>query len=131
MEPVIVGSLPGFEEYANRREGFEMVFAGNAPTQTEEDDGERIAVTLTVPPLSFHSLRQLQTKQKLRGPDPTPEQIRDDIIDTVCLALKRNYRGVPRWLVEQSLDGQTMTNLTVAMRDMAGGEKKVTETKSP
>lgn len=126
MEPIITGSLPGFEAYPNPRDGFEMTFSGNALDAAGEPEGERVEVKLIVPPLDFHSLQKIQSNKKARAePD-----VQADVLDTICLALKRNYRGVPRWLVEQSLDGPLLMKLNAKMREMQGvtEEKKATET---
>lgn len=118
MEPVI--GLAGFEAFPNPREGFDMLFSGNVPNDEGDPDGARVEITLTVPPLDFYSQRRLQIKQKARTSAPTLGEINADIVDTICLALKRNYRGVPRWLVEQSMDGPHLSGLFSKMREMVG-----------
>lgn len=120
MEPVIVGTLAGFEAYEYARPGFDMRFSGNAPDEQGEPEGDRVEVILTVPPLNFYYLQKVQAVQKAREAAPTIEQINSDIVDTVFYALKRNYRGVPRWLVEQSLDGPMIQQLSAKMREMSG-----------
>jgi hypothetical protein len=128
LEPVI-GSLPGFEAFEYIRPGFEMRFSGNAPNDAGAE-GEHVEVTLTVPPLNFYYLQKVQAVQKSRGTTPSAEDLNSDIIDTVFFALKRNYRGVPRWLVEQSLDAPLIMQLSAKMRAMSGApeqEKKATE----
>jgi hypothetical protein len=125
MEPMI-GSLPGFESFEYARPGFEMRFSGNTPNDQGEPEGEHVELTLMVPPLNFYYLQKVQAIQKSRGVAPTADQLNSDIIDTVFFALKRNYRGVPRWLVEQSLDGPLIAQLSAKMREMSGvaDEKK-------
>jgi hypothetical protein len=126
----MIGSLPGFDAFEYARPGFEMRFSGNIPNEQGEPEGDHVEVTLIVPPLNFYYLQKVQAIQKSRGTDPTLEQLNSDIIDTVFFALKRNYRGVPRWLVEQSLDGPMMMQLSAKMREMSGSadEKKVAVT---
>jgi hypothetical protein len=132
MEPMI-GSLPGFVAFEYLRPGFEMRFSGNAPDERGEPEGEHVEVTLTVPPLNFYYLQKVQAIQKARAAPATADELNSDIIDSVFLALKRNYRGVPRWLVEQSLDGPMLVRLGAKMREMTGSaeqEKKETGTVS-
>lgn len=116
----MIGNLPGFEAYEYARPGFEMRFSGNTLDEKGEPEGDRVEVSLIVPPLNFYYLQKVQATQKARNAAPTSEELNSDIIDTVFYALKRNYKGVPRWLVEQSLDGPMMTQLSAKMREMSG-----------
>lgn len=116
-----VGSLPGFETYPHTREGFTIIFRGNAPNEQGEYEGEFVAIELTIPPLPLYKVRQIQDPQNL------------DVIELVFMALKRNYRGVPKWLVEQTLDGPAMRAFDAKMREMNGlpSEKQPAGTASP
>lgn len=116
----LTAALPGFEELPGAREGFEMTFRGHVPNAEGEPDGEFVQAVLIVPPLNFHSMRRIQARQKARSAASTPEEIQEDAIETIWMSLKRNYKGVPRWLVEQSLDGPLLVKFSAKMREMAG-----------
>lgn len=118
-------NLPGFEAFPNPRDGFEMDFSGSTPDAEGNPTGEHVSIKLVVPPPSFRILQQIQARQKARTA-PTTEDSQSDVIDTILYSLARNYRGVPRWLVEQSIDGPFMTAMNARMKEMMSGsdEKK-------
>lgn len=109
-----IGTLPGFEAFPHPREGHTMVFSGYAPNANGEPTGEYVQVELTVPPISFFQLKRFNARPVKSEPD-----LREDSIDIVQLSLERNYRGVPRWLVEQSLDGPALNAINAKLREMA------------
>jgi hypothetical protein len=118
LEPVI--SLPGFEAFANLREGFTMVLRGDTPDENGDPVGEHVEIEVIVPPPSFYMLKQMQAKQAARTEPVSTEQAQVDIIDMIWACLKRNYRGIPRWLIEQSLDTALLLKLNEKMREMSG-----------
>lgn len=111
--------LEGFEAFANLREGFSMVLRGDTPDENGDPVGEHVEIEVIVPPPSFYMLKQMQAKQKARTDPQTPEQVQADIIDTIWMTLKRNYRGIPKWLIEQSLDSAVLLDLNDKMREMS------------
>src|ERR1043166_4118463 len=132
MSPNGQSVLAGFEAYPHPREGFTMLFRGNAPNDKDEFEGEYVEIELIVPPLSFHSLQQIQARRKARNGSATPQDAQADVVETIYLALRRNYRGVPRWLIEQSLDGPIMAALAAKMTEMVGlSEEKKTPAENP
>lgn len=118
--------LEGFEAFAHLREGFSMVLRGEAPDENGHPTGEHIEIEVIVPPPSLYMLKQLQAKQKAREGQATEDQFQSDVVDTIWLTLQRNYRGIPKWLIEQSLDAPLLIQLNEKMREMSrlSAEKK-------
>lgn len=112
--------LEGFEAFANPREGFAMTLRGEAPDADGNPVGDHVEIEVVVPPPNFYMLRQLQAKQAARTEPLTQEQTQADIIDMIWTCLKRNYRGIPKWLIEQSLDTALLNQLNEKMREMSG-----------
>ena len=116
----MTGTLEGFEAFANLREGFSMVLSGYMPDENGEPVGEHVELEVVVPPPNFYMLKQIQAKQAARTEPASAAQTQDDIIDMIWTCLKRNYRGIPKWLIEQSLDAALLSKLNAKMREMSG-----------
>lgn len=119
MEPVKI------EPYRTLREGITFAFRGCEPDAEGAPAGEFIEIELVVPPLNLDSLKALGAKLL------TYKGVGLDDLDTVRLslahALRRNYRGVPDWLIGQTLDIGNMQELFVALMDVSGLKRKEIE----
>jgi hypothetical protein len=134
LKNVVIARRPGF------REGLTFRFAGQLmePMSAKQlklyADGEfepepvtePIDMELEVPPLNFAMLKLLKPQIELLSANPDPSQL-GVFIEVLALALTRNYRGVPRWLIEQSLDVANMPELTQAFMDVSGLKRKERE----
>ena len=58
-------------------------------------------------------------------------EVQEESLRTVCdvleHALRRNYRGVPRWLIEQTIDVSNMGEMMQAVMDLSGLRRKAYE----
>jgi len=123
----------GIEELGAPRAGLLITFRGCVPDEHDEPSGEYIEVELVVPPLNFNMIKRLQAEQAARGAEITQEQMLDDVVTTIARALQRNYRGVPRWLIEQTIDVANAIEIAQQIAGISGlMEKKaaVAETAS-
>lgn len=110
------------------REGIEFRFTGAQRDEDGEPVGQFIDINLVVPPLNFNSLRGLQQKIKSfseSGEDNTASM--ETLCECLLHALRRNYRGVPRWLIEQSVDVANFAELMMALMDVSGLKRKQVE----
>jgi hypothetical protein len=89
---------------------------------------EFVEIDLTIPPLSFALMRE-HKDQLERVTGNTDVWSFEALVTMVLYALSRNYRGVPRWLVEQSLDISNMPEFTQAFMDVSGLKRKEAEAK--
>ena len=98
----------------------------------EEEDAEGnvisefVSIDLTVPPLNLPAIARYQSKLTNMPTDPIEHlQL---AVEFVGAALKRNYRGVPRWLIEQSVD---LTNARDLISAVMTGLMVTTAGKAP
>ncbi len=110
------------------REGITFTFRGNEPDADGKPTGELIDIDLVVPSLNFDSLKVLQTRLQKLGSSPDAESM-ETLVDALEHALARNYRGVPRWLISQSVDIANMPDMTIALMDVSGLKRKEIEEK--
>jgi hypothetical protein len=96
----------------HQREGRAFTFTGQEPDDSGEPIGEPMSVECIVPPLNFYGLRRLEAREKVHGTKTNEDQL----VDAIEEALKRNYRGVPRWLIEQTVDIGNMADFNRALR---------------
>jgi hypothetical protein len=127
----MIGTLPGFEPLPNLRAGVRWTFSGCTPDADGIAVGEYVEVELVIPPLNFSALRALQELLKQQGPQPNQAQMLDYTISTVELALRRNYRGVPRWLIEETLDQASAVEIADQLNELSGVVSKKTEESAP
>jgi hypothetical protein len=125
MEPVTLTKVTITEREA-LREGIEFRFIG----QQEDADGnplsEFVNTMLVVPPLNLDSLKAMGDRLKTLQTRPDLESMQT-MVDAIERALKRNYRGVPRWLIEQTIDVANIPDLTQAFMDLGGLKRKEIE----
>jgi hypothetical protein len=100
------------------REGIPFRFRGMDP-----QSGAFVDQDLIVPPLNFTSLQALEAKLKAYG-SATPTESMSTLADALRHALARNYRGVPEWLISQSIDLENMADLMKALMDISGLRRK-------
>jgi hypothetical protein len=112
--------------FRTMRQGIEMDFRGFEPDESGEPNGEPIDVTLTVPPLNFDSLQLLEGKLGSLGQGSQGASMQT-IAVAIGHALKRNYRGVPEWLIRQTLDIANLGEFTQALMDVSGLRRKELE----
>jgi hypothetical protein len=120
MEPVKI------EPYRTLREGIEFAFRGAAPDEDGLPGPDLFEIDLVVPPLNFDSIKALQARlEKFNG------GVGIEAMDTVRVALnhalRRNYRGVPDWLIGQTVDPANMLDMFVALMDLSGLKRKEIE----
>jgi len=121
----MIGMLPGFEEMPAFREGIVFRFSGCEPDAEGEPIGAFVQVDLELPPLNLGALERLQDKLSKVG--PMDLQSMQTILEAIRLALRRNYRGVPLWLIEQTLDLANMQDMMGALMDISGLKRKEIE----
>jgi hypothetical protein len=109
-----------------QREGITFRFAG----QQEDENGvplsEFVDIELVVPPLNLDALRLLEGRLHSLEADPSVKSMKT-MVDAIGHALRRNYSGVPVWLIEQTLDVANMPELTRAFMDVGGLKRKEIE----
>lgn len=108
------------------REGIAFLFTGQEEDANGDPVSEFVSIELVVPPLNLDSLRIMQPKLQKLQTDPDVESM-NTMVDAIAHALKRNYRGIPRWLIEQTLDIGNMPALTQAFMDIGGLKRKEIE----
>lgn len=108
------------------RQGIEMDFRGFEPDANGEPSGEPIDITLVVPPLNFDSLQILEGRLGSLGQGGQGASFQT-IAVAIGHALKRNYRGVPEWLIRQTLDAANLRDFTQALMDVSGLKRKEIE----
>jgi hypothetical protein len=107
------------------REGIAFTFRGVEPDSDGKLTGELLEVDLVVAPLNFASLRTMQDRIKDFGQADAKSM--ETLIDCLDLSLGRNYRSVPRWLLEQSVDLGNMPSMMGALMDVSGLRRKEVE----
>jgi hypothetical protein len=108
------------------REGITFRFAGEELDADGNALSEFIDIELVVPPLNLDSFKAL-------GADLATLTFTadsgDKAVNALMHALARNYRGVPRWLIGQSVDLGNMTEIMQAFMDVSGLHRKEVEEK--
>lgn len=108
------------------RQGIEITFRGCEPDTNGEPSGEFIEIELVVPPLNFDALESLEEKLQTLTSQPTKSSM-STLVDALIRALMRNYTGVPRWLITQTIDVANMSDMMVALMDVSGLKRKEIE----
>jgi hypothetical protein len=107
-------------------QGIDFVFRGIERDQDGEPIGDMVTVTLTIPPLNFDSLKRDQAKIASMGEMETLDSMHA-MVGLTRRALAQNYRGVPLWLIEQSINVANLSDLSRATMDLNGMFRKETE----
>jgi hypothetical protein len=118
--------------------GIGFRFRGIERNEDGEPIGEMIDIELEVPALNLYNLKRLEKhfKAVVNGADSFNISSMADIVEILVPALAQNYKGVPRWLVEQSVNLSNAPYLIQAVMDISGllrkeiGEKKAKATKT-
>lgn len=121
MEPVI-----SIVPRRTLREGIELRFRGMPMSDDGDVVGELIDIPLIVPPLNLGSLRKLKGRLDGFGKNPGTEDM-ETLCDAIQEALNRNYSGVPRWLIEQTIDVANLYEMMAAVMDVSGMRRKEIE----
>jgi len=108
------------------RQGISLTFRGCEPDESGEPVGELIEVDLMVPPLNFDALEALQERLQTLSLQPSAASMKT-LVDAMIRALVRNYTGVPRWLITQTIDVANMADMVVALMDVSGLKRKEIE----
>jgi len=108
------------------RQGIEITFRGCEPDANGEPSGEFIEIEPVVPPLNFDALESLEEKLQTLTSQPTKSSM-STLVDALIRALMRNYTGVPRWLITQTIDVANMSDMMVALMDVSGLKRKEIE----
>src|SRR4051812_39175919 len=95
------------------RQGIAVTFRGSEPDENGDPNGEFIEIELVVPPLNFDALEALQERLQTLTLQPTASSMKT-LVDALTRALIRNYTGVPRWLISQTIDVANMADMIVA-----------------
>lgn len=109
------------EEVAYPRQGVLFHFVAMEPNENGEPVGDSVSADLIVPPLNFYWLERLNGDDFAQLPD------RDKTIGMIDFALRRNYRNVPRWLIEQTIDVANIPAFTRAVMDNGGKYREEVE----
>lgn len=108
------------------RQGITVTFRGSAPDETGDPNGEFVEIDLVVPPLNFDALEALQERLQTLTLQPSADSMKT-LVDALIRALIRNYTGVPRWLITQTIDVANMADMIVALMDVSGLKRKEVE----
>jgi hypothetical protein len=121
---VIVGaklSELGIEELGTPRAGLRVTFRGDTPDADGAYEGAHVEVDLIVPPLNFANLRRLEAEEAGRQGTTLPPQAMLEYVSTmVGRALRQNYKGVPSWLIEQTIDSENALELSQKIAGISG-----------
>lgn len=134
LRKVIIARRPGF------RAGISFRFAGQQLELMTEKDAEALRagdfepepvsepvdVDLIVPPLNFSQLQEMKSHINMLNANPDLLSFAA-LVEILRAALSRNYRGVPRWLIEQTIDVGNMADLVQAVMDVSGMKRKEIE----
>jgi len=103
--------------------GITFQFTGLAPGESD-GGGEFFSQELVVPPLNLGALKALQGRlQNMQD----SQQSMETLCDALEFALARNYEGVPRWLIEQTIDLGNMGEMMRSIMDISGLRRKELE----
>lgn len=116
-------------------DGIEFKFRGIEPDENGEpvEGAQMINIKLIVPPLNLQNLKRVQKfvslsmkqmKENALGPEGLIS-----MAEILAPALSQNYRGVPRWLVEQSIKVDNLDQIFQAVMDLSGLKRKEIEEK--
>lgn len=119
MEPVIT-------PLRTLRAGIEFTFRGCPPDDSGEPSGDLFEIELVIPPLNLDTLQRLDARLSSFGTGTHLEQMKTLVI-AVEQCLKRNYAGVPTWLIAQTVDLANMPSLFQAVMDLSGLRRKASE----
>jgi hypothetical protein len=114
--------------YATLDPGIEFNFRGIERDADGEPIGELIDITLSIPPLNLANLRRLEKRFKSLQDSPTVATMYD-LVELLIAALAQNYRGVPRWLIEQAISPGNYGDVATALMDVSGLRRKEIEEK--
>jgi hypothetical protein len=121
MEPVKI------EPVQTLREGIDFRFHGQLMDEADSVAlSEPVDIVLTIPPLNFKLFKKWKPKLETFQSAPVADSM-ETLAGLVCGSLLRNYRGVPRWLVESTIDLANMSDLTEALLDVNGLKRKEIE----
>lgn len=110
----------GIEELGSPA-GLQIKFRGCKPDESGAFEGDFFEVELLIPPLNMGNLKRLQAEEKERGEDKlAPEAMLDYVAKTTERALRQNYRGVPRWLIEQTITMENMLDISQKISGISG-----------
>ena len=87
---------------------------------------EFVDIELVVPPLDLDSMQEFEVPLKGLS-EASPSQALQTLQAAIKRALRRNYRGVPDWLIRQSFDIGNIGDLSIALMDINGMRRKEIE----
>lgn len=119
-------SVVQIEALRTLRAGISQQFRGCVPDENGEPVGELVDMELVVPPLNFQSLQSLGPKLATLNVEPSAGSM-GTLVLAIEQALRRNYRGVPRWLIEQTIDPANMADFVQSLMDVSGMRRKELE----
>lgn len=139
MEPVTPRLKPvTITRYPSIRSGIPIQFRGQEQQRDEsgnlvlDENEDPIAISefvdmeLIVPPLDLDSMQEFEGPLKSLGIVPPSEALLT-LQNAIKRALRRNYRGVPNWLIRQSFDVGNIEELSIALMDVNGMYRKEIE----
>lgn len=103
--------------------GITFKFSGVEP-HLSDVEGEFVCIDLIVPPLNLGSLHAL--KDRLQHLKDSVESM-ETLCDAMEAALARNYSGVPRWLIMETIDLANMGEMMQGIMDISGLRRKEIE----
>jgi hypothetical protein len=109
--------------------GIEFRFRGIERDRNGEPIGEMVDMELIVPPLNLYNLKRLEKHFKALSTAGADIAAMHDLIELLLAALSQNYTGVPRWLVEQSMNPGNFPDMAVSLMDVSGLKRKEIEEK--
>lgn len=111
------------KSFRTMRAGVEMDFRGFVPGPDGVQTDEAVDVTLVVPPLNFDALQPLDADLKEMGAK-SPADLLATVRNVMKQALRRNYRNVPDWLINQSIDFDNLQEALSLVTDVSGLKRR-------
>ena len=111
------------EPFSILEEGIEFQFRGTKRDNDGQPVGDFVCARLVVPPLNLDSLKREGEHLTTMVGDASLASM-EAVVSIVVRALAQNYKSVPRWLVEQSLNVGNVADMSRAVMDVSGLMRK-------
>jgi hypothetical protein len=108
-------------------DGLPFLFRGNEPSGEDgEFDGPYHEIWLEIPAYNFANIKRYQREEEAGKGTLTPSTSNtimaqlEYIVKMVARALRQNYRGVPTWLIEQTITPDNSFEISTKIAGLSG-----------